>query len=217
MKKSISPDIFVQRLSEHYKHEICHLYWEKDRPWTLLFAVILSAQCTDKRVNMVTPKLFETFPDLEAYVAKPVEELEQIIKSTGFYRNKAKHIRKCAGQLLLDYDGKVPDTMKDLVKLSGVGRKTANVVLWNLFGKNEGFVVDTHVGRITQRVGLTKKKTPVSIERDLMKKLPQDQWGNLAHMLVQFGRDTCKARKPDCTTCFFNDVCPKRGVSSKKY
>lgn len=212
MKRAIKPTDFLEGLRNHYQGEICHLDWDKDRPWTLLFAVILSAQCTDKRVNMVTPQLFQDFPDLEAYVVKPIEALEQAIKSTGFYRNKAKNIKKCAGQILLDHDGVVPDKMVDLVKLGGVGRKTANVILWNLFGENQGFVVDTHVGRITQRVGLTKNKTPVSIERDLMKKLPQDQWGNLSHMLVQFGRDFCKAPIPKCSQCFFEDICPKRGV-----
>ncbi len=214
MKKAIAPSDFVRAMTKHYDNEICHLDWDNNRPWTLLFAVILSAQCTDKRVNIVTPILFEDFPDLEAYVAKPIEALETTIKSTGFYRNKAKNIKHCAHQLLLEHEGQVPNTMEALTALSGVGRKTANVILWNLFGKNLGFVVDTHIGRISQRVGLTTQKTPIKIEQDLMKKLPQKHWGALSHMLVQFGRDLCKAPKPKCTDCFFYTRCPKRGVQN---
>lgn len=215
-KKSIPPQIFLQRLNQKYKDEKCHLDWDQERPWTLLFAVILSAQCTDARVNIVTKTLFTDFPDLESYVAKPLEELEQTIKPTGFYRNKAKSLKKCAGQLLLGHNGKVPDNMHELVKLGGVGRKTANVVLWNIHKKNIGFVVDTHVGRITQRVGLTKQKNPITIERDLMKKLPQESWGHTSHMLVQFGRDFCKAPIPICSECFFSDICPRKGVIKSK-
>ncbi len=214
--KAIQPKIFVERLADHYADEICHLDWDRARPWTLLFAVILSAQCTDERVNKVTPKLFKDFPDLEAFVAKPVELLEEAVHSTGFYRNKAKNIKLCAEQLLLKHDGLVPDTMEELTALGGVGRKTANVILWNIHEKTLGFVVDTHVGRITQRVGLTKQKNPIPIERDLMKKLPQPEWGRISHQLVQFGRDTCKAPTPKCSECFFSDVCPKRGVKKSK-
>mgnify|MGYP001040476439 CR=1 FL=1 len=210
--KSIDSEIFVGRLAEHYAEEICHLHWDRSRPWTLLFAVILSAQCTDKRVNQVTPELFKQFSDLESYVAKPIEELERVIYSTGFYKNKAKSLRGAAEKLLLNFESQLPDNMDDLTSLSGVGRKTANVILWNVFRKNVGFVVDTHIGRISQRVGLTRQKTPEKIEQDLMKKLPQDQWGNISHQLIQFGRDRCKAPKPKCEGCFFEDVCPKRGV-----
>lgn len=214
--KAITPKAFTQRLMSHYPDEMCHLDWDKNRPWTLLFAVIMSAQCTDARVNKVTPVLFERFPDLEAFVAKPVEELEETIHSTGFYKAKSKNIKKCAGQLLLDHNGLVPETMEELTALAGVGRKTANVILWNLHGKTLGFVVDTHVGRITKRVGLTKQNNPITIERDLMKKLPQKHWGRLSHMLVQFGRDTCKAPTPKCSECFFKDICPKRNVVKSK-
>jgi len=214
--RAITSSLFVSRLKENYPDEICHLDWDASRPWTLLFAVILSAQCTDERVNKVTPNLFRDFPDLEAYVAKPVELLEQTIHSTGFFRNKAKNIKLCAEQLLLRHQGQVPDTMESLTDLAGVGRKTANVVLWNIHEKCLGFVVDTHVGRITQRVGLTKQKSPIPIERDLMKKLPQKDWGRLSHMLVQFGRDTCKAPTPKCSECIFRDVCPRRGVKHSK-
>ena len=210
--KAISPQAFTARILNHYKYEKCHLDYDQKRPWTLLFAVILSAQCTDKRVNIVTKELFKNFPDLESYVARPIEELEREIKSTGFFRSKAKSLRGCAEKLLLEYDGQVPDEMDELVTLPGVGRKTANVILWNLFGKNDGFVVDTHVGRIARRTGLTKNTDPVKVEKDLIKLLPKNHWGEMSHMLVQFGRDTCKAPKPKCAECFFRDVCPKNGV-----
>ncbi len=210
--KSILPLVFVDRLKTHYQDEECHLQWDRKKPWTLLFAVILSAQCTDKRVNIVTQTLFQRFPDLESYVAKPIEELEKTIHSTGFFRNKARSLHQSAHKLLLKHNGQLPDTMEELTALSGVGRKTANVVLWNVWGKNIGFVVDTHVGRISQRVGLTQHKDPIKIEKDLMKKLPQDQWGKLSHQLVQFGRDTCRAPKPKCKDCFFKDVCPSAQI-----
>ena len=210
--KTISPQTFVERVSSHYEGEICHLHWDTKRPWTLLFAVIFSAQCTDKRVNIVTETLFTEFPDLESYVARPIEELEQVIKSTGFFRSKAKSLSGCAQSMLLEHGSTVPDTMEELTKLPGVGRKTANVILWNLFQKNIGFVVDTHIGRISRRTGLTKQTDPVKVEKDLMKLIPKEHWGDLSHMLVQFGRDYCKAPKPKCSACFLNDVCPKKGV-----
>lgn len=210
--KPIPSQTFLERILSQYSTEQCHLQWDKKRPWTLLFAVILSAQCTDKRVNMVTPILFKKFPDLESYVAKPIEELEQTIRSTGFFRSKAKSLQGSARSLLFDFGGKLPDTMEGLTRLPGVGRKTANVILWNIFEKNIGFVVDTHVGRIARRTGLTKNKNPEKVEHDLMKKLPQQYWGALSHMLVQFGRDTCKAPKAKCSECFLNDICPKIGI-----
>jgi len=199
-------------MTSYYEGEICHLRWEEKRPWTLLFAVILSAQCTDKRVNEVTKTLFKDFPELESYVARPIEELEQMIKSTGFFRSKAKSLAGSAHAMLTEYNGKVPHTMEELTKLPGVGRKTANVILWNLFHKNIGFVVDTHVGRIARRTGLTKQTDPVKVEQDLMKRIPREHWGELSHMLVQFGRDYCKAPKPKCSECFLQDICPKKGV-----
>lgn len=214
--KKIQPEVFTERVMQHYKMEKCHLDWDQKRPWTLLFAVILSAQCTDKRVNMVTPELFKKFPDLESYVARPVEEIESVIRSTGFFRSKAKSLKGSAEKLLLDFKGELPDTMEGLISLPGVARKTANVILWNIFGKNEGFVVDTHVGRIAQRTRLSKEKNPVKIEQDLMKQLPKVHWGELSHMLVQFGRDTCKAPTPVCSECFFRDVCPRNGVTKSK-
>ena len=208
--------IFVEQIYAHYSVEKCYLSWDKSRPWTLLFAVILSAQCTDKRVNQVTEVLFSEFSDLESYVARPVEELEQVIRSTGFFRVKAKNIKKCAEQILLEHKGKVPDTMEALTAFAGVGRKTANVILWNIFGKNIGFVVDTHIGRISQRVGLTIEKNTEKIEKELMKKIPQEKWGPLSHMLIQFGRDLCRAPIPKCSECFLNDVCPRIGVKKSK-
>jgi len=208
--KPINPQIFTKRILEHYKYEKCHLDYDTKKPWTLLFAVILSAQCTDKRVNMVTKSLFKNFPDLESYIARPIEELQQEIKSTGFFRSKAQAIKESAKAMILHHDGNVPNTMETLIALRGVGRKTANVILWNLFGKNDGFVVDTHVGRIARRTKLTKHTDPIKVEKDLMKRIPQSHWGELSHMLVQFGRDTCKAPHPKCKECFFQDVCPKK-------
>lgn len=212
----IDPKQFLVKMKVHYVDEICHLTWDQKRPWTLLFAVILSAQCTDKRVNIVTPVLFSEFPDLEAFVAKPIEEIESVIRSTGFFRNKANSLKQSAEKILLDYSGKLPNTMEALTSLTGVGRKTANVVLWNVFGKNIGFVVDTHVGRISQRVGLSTAKTPAKIEKDLMSKIPKSEWGTLSHMLVQFGRDFCKAPIPKCTSCFLSSDCPKHKVDRYK-
>ncbi len=212
----MDPKIFLTEIENHYATEKCHLDYDKKRPWTLLFSVILSAQCTDKRVNAVTPKLFLEFPTLEHYAARPIEELEGIIRPLGFFRSKSKSLKGAAEKMVLDFDGEVPDTMEDLVTLPGVGRKTANVILWNLFQKNEGFVVDTHVGRISRRVGFTTQKDPEKIEQDLMKKLPQKKWGTLSHQLVQFGRDFCKAPTPICSECFLRDFCPKQGVNKSK-
>lgn len=210
MKKAIDPKYFVEKITQAYPDEICHLNWNREKPWTLLFAVILSAQATDIGVNKATPGLFNQFPDLESYVARPVEMIEAQIKTIGLYRSKAKNLKKCAEQLLLLHNGKVPNEMQLLTELAGVGRKTANVILWNIFGKNEGVVVDTHVGRISRRTGLTRQTDPIKIEKDLMRKLPKKSWGETSHRLVQFGRDTCTARKPKCEICPLKDDCPKR-------
>ncbi|MCB9809418.1 endonuclease III [Candidatus Peribacteria bacterium] len=215
-RHAIDPALFVEQITAHYPHERCHLDWDTTRPWTLLFAVMLSAQCTDARVNRVTPVLFRQFPDLEAYIAQPRELLEQCIHSTGFYRMKARNIHLTAEQLLTQHRGTVPDTMEELTALPGVGRKTANVILWNLYGKNVGFVVDTHVSRIAQRTGLTEQHSPEKIEQDLMRQLPQEAWGEMSHRLVQFGRDTCKAPVPRCSTCFLASSCPKRSVEKSR-
>jgi len=181
-------------------------------PLELLVATILSAQCTDKRVNMVTPALFKKYRRAKDYANAPQAELENAIRSTGFYRNKAKSIRGAMHAIAEEYNGKVPETMEALRALPGVGRKTANVVLGNAFGKNEGIVVDTHVARLSQRLGLTKQKDPEKIERDLMKLVPREHWTNWSHWLIWHGRRRCYARKPDCSRCEVFKLCPSGKV-----
>jgi endonuclease-3 len=178
----------------------------------LLVATILSAQCTDKRVNIVTRTLFERCRTASDYAQITQEELEGIIRSTGFYRNKAKNIRAMAEALLAKHGSEVPNTLDELAALPGVGRKTANVVLGNAFSKNEGIVVDTHVGRLSQRLGLTKFSDPVRIEQDLIKLFPRDSWTDLSHWLIFHGRRRCPARKPDCPHCELRDICPSAKV-----
>ena len=174
----------------------------------LLIATILSAQCTDAMVNRVTPALFEKYPTASAYDEAELHELEQDIKRIGLYRSKAKNIKKCAKTLVNEFEGQVPNRMEDLIKLGGVGRKTANVVLGNIFNINEGVVVDTHVGRISQLLGLTPNKTPEKIEKDLMKLFPQEDWCMLSHLLILHGRKTCVARRPKCDGCPVLELCP---------
>jgi endonuclease-3 len=177
-------------------------------PLQLLIATILSAQCTDKRVNMVTPALFKRYRTAADYAKAPQSELEKAIQSTGFFRNKAKSIRAATAVIAEQYGGRVPDTMEDLNALPGVGRKTANVVLGNAFGKNEGIVVDTHVARVTQRLRLTRNSDPEKIESDLMKLLPPEKWTDFSHWLIWHGRRRCFARKPDCSQCEIFRLCP---------
>ncbi len=174
----------------------------------LLVATILSAQCTDARVNLVTPALFATCPTAAHYAAIPTEELEALIQSTGFFRNKAKAIQGLGRALVERHGGEVPHTMGELVQLPGVGRKTANVVLGNAFGLNEGVVVDTHVGRLAGRLGLTQATDPVKIEQDLTPLFPRADWALLAHLLIDHGRKICNARKPLCASCVLADLCP---------
>jgi endonuclease-3 len=174
----------------------------------LLVATILSAQCTDKRVNMVTPILFQRCRTARDLAAIPSEELEAIIQSTGFFRAKAKSIRACAQALVERHGGEVPHTIPELIALAGVGRKTANVVLGNAFDMNEGVVVDTHVGRLSLRLGLTKHTDPVKVEQDLMKLVPRSDWTLFAHWLIFHGRRRCFARKPDCHGCEVQALCP---------
>ena len=174
----------------------------------LLVATILSAQCTDERVNRVTPALFARFPAAEDYASADREELEEYVRPTGFYRNKAKHIQEMAARLVAEYDGAVPDTMAELIRLPGVARKTANVVLSNWFDKHEGVVVDTHVKRVAGRLGLTEETNPDKVERDLMELLPKEEWRPFAWRLILHGRATCKARKPSCDACVVADLCP---------
>ena len=183
-------------------------------PLQLLIATILSAQCTDKRVNLVTKELFKKFHSASDYADASLVELEQTIKSTGFFRNKAKNIQACCRKLVELYDGKVPRTMEELTRLDGVGRKTANVVLGNAFGINVGVVVDTHVVRLSQRLGLTKQKTPEKIESELMVLVPQKQWTLFSHWLIWHGRRRCAARKPDCANCEIKKLCPQIGLKN---
>jgi endonuclease-3 len=181
-------------------------------PLELLIATILSAQCTDKRVNMVTPSLFKKYRSAKDYANASPAELENAIKSTGFFRNKTKSIQGATSTIAKKFGGKVPDSMEGLRELPGVGRKTANVVLGNAFGKNEGIVVDTHVIRLSQRLGLTKQKDPEKIEQDLMKLVPKEHWTNWSHWLIWHGRRRCFARKPDCSNCEVLKLCPSGKV-----
>ena len=177
-------------------------------PLELLIATILSAQCTDKRVNLVTPALFKRYRTAADYAKAPAAELEKAIQSTGFFRNKTKSIRAATSTIVNKHNGKVPDTMAELRELPGVGRKTANVVLGNAFHKDEGIVVDTHVVRLSKRLRLTKHNDPEKIERDLMKLVPREHWTNWSHWLIWHGRRRCFARKPDCANCEIFRLCP---------
>ncbi len=198
------------RLAAHYPDAHCALDFKS--PFQLLIATILSAQCTDKRVNMVTPALFKRYRTPAALAAANPEELEEMIKSTGFFRNKTKSLVGMSGAIAEKHHGKVPDTMAELVKLPGVGRKTANVVLGNAYDKNEGVVVDTHVGRVSKRLGLTRQTDPVTVEQDLTKLFPNERWTMLSHLLIEHGRRICEARRPKCEACFLNDICPSSTV-----
>ncbi|KAA0000412.1 MAG: endonuclease III [Thermoplasmata archaeon] len=173
----------------------------------LLVATILSAQTTDKRVNIVTEELFKKYRKAEDYANADIEELREAIKSVNFYRNKAKYIKESCRIIVEEYGGKVPDSMEELIKLPGVHRKTANVVLSNAFGKVEGVVVDTHVMRLSQRLGLTKEKNREKIEQELMRKFSKDKWADLSNLLIAHGRNVCKARKPECEKCILKDRC----------
>lgn len=182
-------------------------------PWQLLVATILSAQCTDKRVNIVTPGLFKAFPTVGKMASGDQKVLEGIIRSTGFYRNKARNILGAAKKISGVWKGKVPDKMEELLTLSGVARKTANVVLNNAFGKNVGIAVDTHVMRVSQRLGLTQGQEPVKIEKDLMGILAQKEWGDFSLRLIAHGRETCLARRPRCGACGLAHLCPSKGCN----
>ena len=205
-KTKLRAQEILLRLKQEYPDSTCALHY--DTPLQLLVAVILSAQCTDKRVNMVTPELFRQFPDAPAFVMADREDIEQLIRSTGFYRNKAKHIQGACRKIAKEFNGKVPRTMADLLTLPGVARKTANVVLAHAFGINAGVTVDTHVKRLSNRLQLTKHEDPVRIEKDLMKLIPQPDWENWSIRLIDHGRSVCDARKPRCEDCFLLDLCP---------
>jgi len=202
--------LILDRLKKEYPDAHCEL--DFDTPLQLLVATILSAQCTDKRVNMVTPELFKTFPDAESLSIADSERLEEIIKSTGFFRNKTKSLLGMSGAVVERHGGQVPSTMEELVKLPGVGRKTANVVLGNAFNLNEGVVVDTHVGRLSIRLGLTDETDPVKVEQVLMSLIPREDWTLVSHLLIFHGRRVCIARLPRCESCVLADVCPSARV-----
>jgi endonuclease-3 len=202
--------LIYERLLAQYPDAHCEL--DHQSPFQLLVATILSAQCTDQRVNMVTPVLFARYPAPEALAGADPDELESIIKSTGFFRNKRKSLMAMSAALVQDHGGNVPSTLAELVKLPGVGRKTANVILGNAFGVNEGVVVDTHVTRLSGRLGLTRQEDPVRIEQDLMKLFPAEQWTMLAHLLIWHGRRVCAARKPECGRCPVSHLCPSSSV-----
>lgn len=206
-KKDLAP--FLEYLKELFPQAECALIFQT--PFQLLVATILSAQCTDKQVNKVTPFLFEKYPDAESMAAAPIESIEKLIHSTGFYKNKAKNIKAMSISLVEKFNGVVPNNMEDLTSLAGVGRKTANVVLGNAF-HIPGMVVDTHVKRITNRYGLTKNSDPEKIEQDLMKLVPRDNWTEVSHQLVLFGRAVCDAKKPKCVECKVNHLCPSSKV-----
>lgn len=199
-------------LARDYSDAECALI--HDSPFQLLIATILSAQCTDERVNIVTRQLFAKYPTAADLAALPQPKLEKEIQSTGFFRNKAKNIKACCQALVDQYDGQVPRDLDALVELAGVGRKTANVVMGTAFGEPTGVVVDTHVGRITRRLGLTEQIDPVKVERDLMRQLPAKEWINFSHRLIHHGRRVCKARKPLCEQCSLNHLCPRIGVEN---
>jgi endonuclease-3 len=204
----------IAALKKAYPDAHCEL--DHSSPLELLIATILSAQCTDKRVNMVTPALFKKYRSAADYANAPAAQLEQEIKSTGFFRNKTKSIQSCCKAIVEKHAGQVPQTMEELTALGGVGRKTANVVLGNAFNINVGIVVDTHVARLAQRLGLTKEKDAEKIEQDLMKMVPQEDWTMLSHWLIWHGRRRCDARKPDCPNCEIKRLCPRVGVAASR-
>jgi endonuclease-3 len=203
--KSQRLETILQALDKLYPNVTCALH--HTNAWELLVATILSAQCTDERVNKVTPGLFAKYPSIEAFATVPVEELANDIRSTGFFNNKAKSVKGAAQKILRDFNGEIPRNIDDLLTVPGAARKTANVVLGTAFGIASGVVVDTHVQRISRRLELTKNDDPVKIERDLMKLLPQDRWIQFSHQIIHFGRGICVARKPKCGECPLNSIC----------
>ena len=203
----------IAGLKQTYPDAHCELNFSN--PLELLIATILSAQCTDKRVNLVTAGLFKKYPSAGAYAACPTPELEEAVKSTGFFRNKTKSIKACCEAIVTKHGGIVPQRMEDLLELGGVGRKTANVVLGNAFRIESGIVVDTHVGRLAFRLGLTRDRDPVKIEQELMALVPQEEWTLFSHLLIWHGRRRCFARNPDCPGCEVRSVCPRIGVAGK--
>ncbi len=211
-KKQRALEILI-RLKRLYPNAPCTLDYET--PVQLMVATILSAQCTDARVNLVTPELFRRFPDAAALAGADVAELENLMRSTGFYRNKAKNIQAACQMIMIEFGGQVPRRMEDLLRLPGVARKTANVVSAHAYGVNLGVTVDTHVKRLTYRLGLTENTDPVKIERDLMKLIPQPDWENWSIRIIYHGRAICMARNPQCDRCELADLCPSANLSEK--
>ena len=201
----------ISVLKRVYPDAHCELNFSN--PLQLLVATILSAQCTDKRVNLVTAELFKKFCSAKDFADAPLAEIEDAVKSTGFFRNKAKNIKACCAALVEKFGGEVPRTMDELHALAGVGRKTANVVLGNAFGINVGVVVDTHVSRLSNRIGLAKGTDAVKLEQELMPLVPQNEWMLFSHWLIWHGRRRCDARKPDCVNCEIKNLCPQIGVN----
>ncbi len=199
-----------QKLDQLYPDAHCALI--HDGPFQLLVATILSAQCTDVRVNIVTPPLFKAYPTPQKMAEAKIGDLEELVKTTGFFRNKAKSIKGAALLIVQDHGGAVPETMEELLRLPGVARKTANVVLGNAFGKNIGVVVDTHVGRLSGRLGWTEQTDPKKVERDLIGLFPKNNWTMLSHLLIYHGRGPCKARNPKCDDCGLLKSCPRVGI-----
>lgn len=195
----------LNRLAKHYPNAVCALHHKN--AWELTVATILSAQCTDVRVNIVTPELFRRFPTPRAMANASSAEIEELIRTTGFFRNKAKNIVGAAKKVVGQFGGKIPQTVEQLLTIPGVARKTANVVLGSWYEIAEGVVVDTHVMRISQRLELTKSTTPEKIEQDLVRIVPQSGWIDFSHRVIHFGREICIARKPRCAGCFLEDVC----------
>ncbi len=208
-KRERAADAF-QRLADTYPARYCFLDFET--PFQLMIAVALSAQCTDAQVNRVTPRLFAKYPTPEALAEAPREDVERLIFSTGFYKNKAKHAQMAAEMVVKEFGGELPATIEELTRLPGVARKTANVVLTNAFGRSDGVCVDTHVGRVARRLDLTRSEDPVKVEQDLMALYPPETWGDIPFYFIYHGREICDARKPLCDKCPLADVCPKRGV-----
>jgi len=200
----------VRQLKHDFPDAECALHYET--PFQLLVATILSAQCTDVRVNIVTKDLFAKFPDAESMAAAPLPVLEKLVQSTGFFRNKAKNIKAASSAIVEQHDGELPQDLASLTALPGVGRKTANVVLGTAFGIPSGVVVDTHVGRLSRRMGLTESEDAVRAERDLMQLLPAKEWIDFSHRMIHHGRQVCGARRPKCEVCSFARFCPKVGV-----
>ncbi len=213
-EKKIQASKTIDLLNKRYP--VPETLLNSNSPWELLVATVLAAQCTDARVNKITPALFERFKTVEDFANADIKEVEEYVKSTGFYHNKAKNIVNCAIELVNNFNSTVPQTMDELVKLPGLGRKTANCVLCGAFGINLGIAVDTHVKRIAYRLALTKNTDPVQVEKDLLDLFDESEWGNVNHKMVWFGRHVCDAKKPLCAECEMQEFCPKIGVKDRR-